>query len=548
MAGWYACRWRGVRTEPPIVYSGRALPDVPLSHRPVFYLMELQSIRSNEANRWLKAIYGEEVKSEESPERNALLLSGRPEKVRQAVEAIRVFDRPYMRGRASIRLEPAFLSAEQMASKLTEVLVAEGYGASSTLGVPASILALPVPAANSVILFAGDQAILRHAVAWARELDRPNPAAGARSVFYYQVKNTKAADIAAVLGTVGARASSPAAGAATAVTATAAALPNPVATGSAGLALIVDEPRNALVFQGDPAEWERLLPLIRQMDKEARQVMIEVTIAEVSLDDNEEFGVSWFAKGGLGRFNGKLNSGILPIAGAGGVAGAGLTYLLDVAGQSRAMLKAFADDQRVSILSTPRLLVKSGEEANIDVGTEVPTITARQTSPQQIEGNTGLLQSIQYRKTGIILNIKPVIYSDDRVDLEIRQEVSEALPLAADAAVQSPSIFNRAVSTSLSLRDGSSILIGGLMSSRVTNSDGGVPYLKDIPVLGNVFKTKNKRKNRTELVLMIVPYIVESDEQATALTRSLGERLELLELPQSKPIRAREPAALPRVQ
>lgn len=532
----------GTRTEPPIVYSGRALPDVPLSHRPVFYLMELQSIRSNEANRWLKAIYGEEVKSEESQERNALLLSGRPEKVRQAVEAIRVFDRPYMRGRASIRLEPAFLSAEQMASKLTEVLVAEGYGASNTLGVPASILALPVPAANSVILFAGDQAILRHAVAWARELDRPNPAAGTRSVFYYPVKNTKAADIAAVLGTVGARASSPpAAGAATA---TAPALPNPVATGSAGLALIVDEPRNALVFQGDPAEWERLLPLIRQMDKEARQVMIEVTIAEVSLDDNEEFGVSWFAKGGLGRFNGKLNSGVLPIAGAGGIAGAGLTYLLDVAGQSRAMLKAFADDQRVSILSTPRLLVKSGEEANIDVGTEVPTITARQTSPQQIEGNTGLLQSIQYRKTGIILSIKPTVYSDDRVDLEISQEVSEALPLGDSDTTGSPSIFNRSVKTSLSLRDGGSIVLGGLMSQRQTNSSGGIPYLKDVPVLGNLFKTQARRHNKTELILMIVPYIVGSDQRAQELTQAIGDELELLELPasiSSDPPRPRPP-------
>src|SRR5690606_21344924 len=159
------------------------------------------------------------------------------------------------------------------------------------------------------------------------------------------------------------------------------------------------------------------LPLIRQMDKEARQVMIEMTIAEVTLDDNEEFGVSWFAKGDAGRFNGNINFGTLPIAGATG--GNGLTYLLDVAGESRAMLKAFADDSRVSILSTPRLMVKSGEEATIDVGTEVPTITARQTSPQQVDGNTGLLQSIQYRKTGIILSIKPTVYSEDRVDIEL---------------------------------------------------------------------------------------------------------------------------------
>ena len=519
----------GTKLEPPLVYSGRALPDVPITHRPVFYLMELEAIRSNEAVRWLKAIYGDDVKLDESPERNAVLVSGRPEKVRQAIEAIRVFDRPYMRGRSSIRLEPAFLSATELADKLTQMLVAEGYGASSSLGATSAVLVLPVPAVNSVILFAGDASLLRHAVDWAHELDRPNPAAGGASMFYYPVKNTKAADIAAVLGTVGANAS-PSAPAPAAATATAAPVAQ-VASQSAGRALIVDEPRNALIFQGDPAEWERLLPLIRQMDKETRQVMIEMTIAEVTLDDNEEFGVSWFAKGNTGRFNGKFNFGTLPLVGA-AAGGTGLSYLLDVAGESRALLKAFADDQRVSILSTPRLMVKSGEEASIDVGTEVPTITARQTSPQQVEGNTGLLQSIQYRKTGIILSVKPTVYSDDRVDIELSQEVSEALPLSADDATGSPSIFNRSVKTSLSLRDGGSIVLGGLMSRRQTNSDSGIPYLKDVPLVGNLFKSQAKRKNKTELVLMIVPYIVGSDQRAQELTQAIGNQLELLDLPQ----------------
>jgi general secretion pathway protein D len=527
----------GTRLDPPIVYSGRALPDVPITHRPVFYLMELQAIRSSEANRWLKAIYGDEVKAEEASERNALLISGRAEKVREAVEALRVFDRPYMRGRASIRLEPAFLSADQLAAKLTEMLVAEGYGASSSLGVAASVLILPVSAVNSVILFAGDEAVLRHAVDWAHQLDRPNPAAGGQSMFYYPVKNTKATDIASVLGSVNATASgtnSALAQQATPATATAAAqVPQSATTprASAGRALIVDEPRNALIFQGDPAEWERLLPLIKQMDREARQVMIEMTIAEVTLDDNEEFGVSWFAKGNTGRFNGKFNFGTLPAAASATSGGAGLTYLLDVAGESRALLKAFADDSRVSILSTPRLMVKSGEEASIDVGTEVPTITARQTSPQQVEGNTGLLQSIQYRKTGILLTVKPTVYSDDRVDIELNQEVSEALPLGSDDTTGSPSIFNRTVKTSLSLRDGGSIVLGGLMSNRQTNTDDGVPYLKDVPLLGNLFKSKTRKKNKTELVLMIVPYIVGSDQRAQELTQAIGDNLQLLQLP-----------------
>src|SRR5690606_24108614 len=122
-----------------------------------------------------------------------------------------------------------------------------------------------------------------------------------------------------------------------------------------------------------------------------------------------------------------------------GASGGGLTYLLDVAGQNRAALTAFANDNRVSILSTPRLLVKSGNEANIDVGTEVPTVTMTTTSNQHTEGSTYLLQSIQYRKTGITLKIQPTVYSDDRIDLDISQEVSEALPMDDGATANSPS-------------------------------------------------------------------------------------------------------------
>jgi general secretion pathway protein D len=530
----------GSSSEPPLILSGRALPDVPSSHRPVFFLLELQAIRSTEALRWLKAIYDQDVKAEEDTLRNALLLSGRPDQVRQAVEALQVFDRPFMRGRASVRLEPAFMSADELGTRLVEVLTAEGYGAAKGFGAPASVLALPIPSVNALIVFAKDQRVLEHAVNWARELDRPNPAAGATAMFYYQVRNTKASDIAATLQGSASPGRSGAASSSAQVPSTApggdlmasapAPAQAPAATAGRNFTILVDEPRNALLFQGDPAEWERMLPLVRQMDRAARQVMIEVTIAEVTLDDNQEFGVSWFAKSPLDRFTGRLNFGTLPADGEGAASGGGLTYLLDLAGQNRALLRAFAEDERVSILSTPRLLVMSGKEASIDVGTEVPTLTTQTTSAQQTEGSSNLLQSIQYRKTGIILNIKPTVYSDDRIDLEISQEVSEALPLGDSSAISSPSIFNRSVTTSLSLRDGGSVILGGLMSSRETNSDSGVPVLKDVPLLGNLLKSQSKRKSKTELVLMIVPYVVGSDERAAELTRAISDRFELLEL------------------
>ncbi len=528
---------KGGDFQPPLVLSGRALPQVPVTHRPMFQLVELQSVRTSDVNQWLRVAFKTDaLEIQDDLNRNAVVLYGKPDIVRQAVAAIQVLDRPYMRGRSSTRLEPAFVTADELSKRLVDVLVAEGYGASIHSGQPiiqaTAVVVLPLSAANTVLIFAADARVLEHAVEWARTIDRPNPTAGADSLFYYLAQNTRAEDIAKTLNGVRSAAAQPVAAVAAAGAPSAG--PAPVATPGTGELsegrLVVDEPRNALIFQGPASAWGRILPLVKQMDKAARQVMIEVTIAEVSLDDNEEFGVAWLAKNDVGRFNGTLTQGVL----AGATGGfSGLTYLLDVAGQARAQLRAFAEDNRVTVLSTPRLMVKSGAEASIDVGTEVPTISSQSASPLQSEGTSNLLQTIQYRKTGIILNIKPIIYSDDRVDLEIRQEVSEALPLGTDSAVQSPSIFNRAVSTSLSLRDGSSILIGGLMSSRATNVDSGIPFLKDIPVLGNVFKSQNTRKNRTELVLMIVPYIVESDSQATALTRSLGERYELLELPQS---------------
>ena len=538
----------GAGTVPPLVVSGRTLPEVPISHRPVFQLVELQSIRVNDLVSLLTVAFKQSDALTIQPDsaRNAVVLMGRPEMVRQALDAIRVFDRPTMRGRQSARLEPAFVTAEELAKRLVEVLGAEGYGASLYSGSGAgagAILVLPLTAANTVLVFAGDKAVLEHAVEWARSIDRPNPTAGNDGLFYYMVKNTRAEEIAQTITGVRNKSSTrdasrdaidgsgvgapPPAAAAGATSLTAA------ASGASGGDLTkgnltLDEPRNALIYQGSATDWGRLLPLIKQMDRAPRQVMIEVTVAEVTLTNDQEFGVAWLANNSdLGKFNGKITSGVLNNA----TGGAGLNYLLDIGGQTRASLKALASQDRISVLSTPRLMVKSGEEANLDVGTEVPTISSQASSPITTGGNTGIIQTVQYRKTGILLNIKPVVYSDDRVDIELRQEVSEALPLGADPAVNSPAIFNRSYSTSLSLRDGSAILIAGLMSQRQTNGNSGIPFLKDVPLVGNLFKSQKQGRNKTELVLMIVPYIIETDNQAEELTRSMAQRFELLELP-----------------
>jgi len=343
---------KGSSVEPPLVISGRALPTVPVSHRPVYQLVEMEVVRSGDAVRWLSTLFGSELKVTEETARNAVLISGRPLQVRQAIEALAVFDRPLMRGRISTRLEPAFLPADELAARLTDVLNLQGYSANRSVGAPSSVIVLPIGAANSIIIFATTQQTLDYAVSWARELDRPSKHAGGESMFYYQVRNTKATELAKIL-TPSLRAapvttSSDGASGGGAATSSTASLNNST--------ILVDEPRNALIYQGDPAQWERTLALIRQMDRAPRQVMIEVTIAEVTLNDDKDWGLSWFARNGFGdRFNGNAYFGGESGGNNPGPASSGLTYLIDVAGQNRAVLKAFANDNRVSILWTPRL-------------------------------------------------------------------------------------------------------------------------------------------------------------------------------------------------
>lgn len=533
----------------PVILSGRGTPGVPDGHRPLFQLVEMQNVASGNVSGWLRnAFDGQGLRIEDDLNRNAIVLVGKPSVVAQAVEAIRVLDRPFMRGRYSARLEPAFVGAAELARRLTEVMQAQGYAVTSQVGPGAGTLVLPVESSNIVLVFAPSREMLGYIDEWARSIDAPGASnGGSNSLFYYTMRNTKAQDVAQVLtGLGGGSTSAPAPAPSTAVPAAAPASTPGAASAVSGAAtllggrLTVDEPRNALIFQGDANEWQRVLPLVRQMDQPARQVMIEVTIAEVSLRDGENFGVNWTGADSPGRFDGRWTFGTPGGSSTGTGTGSstsssssssGLTYLLNVGSETRARLSALAENSRLSVLSTPRLMVKSGDEANIEIGDEIPTLSSTSVGPQQTGGSSTTLQSIQYRKTGILLNIKPTVYSEDRVDLEINQEVSDVNPDAAVSGISSPAIFNRKVTTSLTLRDGTSLLLGGLMSNRKSDSNSGVPLLKDVPILGNAFKSQTQSLNRTELVLIITPYIVENDGDAEAVTRALGQRLELIELP-----------------
>jgi general secretion pathway protein D len=189
---------------------------------------------------------------------------------------------------------------------------------------------------------------------------------------------------------------------------------------------------------------------------------------------------------------------------------------LNSAGKTRAILNLFQQNKRAEIRSRPRLMVKSGQQATIDVGTEVATKGAIVTT-----GNTAS-QSINSAKTGVRLAVKPVVHASGHVDIDIDQSLSEASE-AAFSDINSPDIYNRQIKTIVTLQDGGSILLGGLISDKADKADLGVPWVSKIPILGNLFKSKSRGSVRTELMVMIIPYVVDNPAEGQAITKTIQD-------------------------
>lgn len=524
----------------PLLVSGRALPDVPEGHQTVFQTVPLIAISQADAINWLQRAYGSlDLKVEGDLKNNSVILIGSQRIVKQALEALELLDQPSFRGKHSARFELAFQSPANLVKALEQVLKAQGYAVSTggTEIVNASIVLLPLDFSNSVLVFTPNQQVLDHVARWVEQLDqRAQMESNNSKVFYYEVKNTRADTLVKVLDGLFFKGTSSTNVAPTKPDSTAdsnkqgnATQPTAAVTTSLGEGsdrlkgrITLDESRNAIVFQGEPKEWESVREVLVRMDKPARQVLVEVTVAEINLTGKNAFGVGWLATTGLGELSGTVGTlkGLT-------VGGSGLLYTLENAGQTRFILNAMASNEKVSILSTPKILVKSGEEARIDVGSEVPVITSQS---KQATNTAEIVQEVQYRKTGVLLSVVPVVHSGNRVDLKINQEVSEAKENST-SNISSPSIFNRSVSTSVTLKDGGSVILAGLITRGTSTGETGIPVLKDVPILGEAFKTQSTSEDRKEMIILIRPYIIDNDDQAYSLTRSQQSQMQMFGLP-----------------
>ena len=514
----------------PRFIRSRARVETPAGLRPIVQYVELSAIDASTMAGILNQTFRENQNLSINAQStgNYVILNGLPEDVNAALAVVYDMDELQFAGTQVQRISPRYWSAGDLAEELRNILGAEGWQVSLQSQSPQPILLLAVERSNDLLVFTRDDQARARVVYWVRQLDRPSQQGDEPQVFVYSVQNMDANILATtanqVLSGIDAQSGPPGLSAARARAAASANNGDGAGVSITG-GLVVDPLGNRLVFSGTPSEYERILPLLQQLDQPPAEVLVEVMIAQVQLTDSTEFGVDWTIRNlndqaFNGQFSGDTDtasglSGIVSdgVFGPGGVAFSVLSPDVEVA------IDALAQNNQVTVLSTPRLLARSGGSASVNVGTEVPVLSS---STNDDSGN--FIQQVDYRSTGIILNIEPIVFSDNRIDLTISQEVSSTLPVSGVQG--NPQFNNTSVSTLLSLEDGGTAVIGGLIQDNVTQDNSGVPFIKDVPVLGSLFSTNSTSVNRTELVILIKAYVVRGQADRSAFANKYKNEID----------------------
>ncbi|MEW6221373.1 MAG: type II secretion system secretin GspD [Thermodesulfobacteriota bacterium] len=293
--------------------------------------------------------------------------------------------------------------------------------------------------------------------------------------------------------------------------------------------LIADDDRNIIIIRSQPSDYPRLLKLIQRLDNLPSQVLVEVLVAEVKLGDEWQLGLEWFLKEHADGKGNWLQLDHADLASPGADSGqAGLMYrFLSDNDKVMGLLRLIAGQTDVDILSSPQVLVLNNETARVNVGSEVPVVTGEIVDSTTGEVPNSLNRSIQYRDTGVILEVTPKINANGIIILEVSQQVS-SLSKTTISGITSPVIDKRELETQLAMRDGQSILIGGLIGRDKNVTETGIPILKDAPLFGWLFKYRTEAVNHTELLVMITPHVISSENVLEQYANAFHDQVQTL--------------------
>ena len=495
--------------------------------------------------------------------RNLLMLAGSSDQLASLRDLVSIFDVDWMRGMSFCLFPLDNAAAPDLAAELDQV-----FGGTEAGPLAGVVRVVPIERLNSVLVVSSQPAYLEQAEIWVQRLDRISDT-DEPQIYVYPVQNSRAANLAEVLsGIFGAEAATVSGSsllapgqeatelesdfelgtteeqtlteeeAATGARprlgqpAPSVAAPlSPTSTSFGGFQgeeeegqpetrIIADDSTNSLVIRALPADYRKIRDAIERLDTLPLQVLIEATVAEVTLTNQLRYGVEWFFRSGDFEATFSQRPDTSPVVGA----FPGFSALFSNA-DVRVVLSALEQVSDVNVISSPQLLVLDNQTARLQVGDQVP-ITVQQATPITGDVNT-IVNSIELRDTGVILTVTPRVNAGGLVILEIQQEVSNVV--RAETVTQSelatPTISQRLVSSTVAVQSGQTIALGGLITDNRNRSRSGVPILSSIPVIGVLFSTRNNTNARTELLVLLTPRVIDSAERAQAVTDELRRRL-----------------------
>ncbi|RIJ29809.1 secretin N-terminal domain-containing protein [Henriciella algicola] len=480
----------------------------------------LQNSRAEDISNILSELGFGEVVGPFVESRNMILLSGDPIKVTEAAQVAASLDVDWLSAISTAIIAINYTSASAIQDELETIFRQDGT---------AEFIALD--RLNSLLVLSQSDQKIDQVLSWIDRLDRQAEQTLSNDTLVYEPMHLNAVDLVASVGELFSGEQS--AGVSTpniqspslGTSGPDLSLSRPdnsplgpsISTVSEdGLKISADQNRNVILARGNNAALNDLRSVLRQLDQPQQQVLIEATIVEANLTNELRYGVQWsliedqiretFTDAASGAVSSRFP-------------GFSLAY---VSADIEAVVNALANVTDVEVISSPRVTTLNNRSALLQVGDQVPVIS--QTAVSVTDPNAPVVNSVNFRDTGVILSVTPRIRSGGLIEIDIIQEVS-GVSETTTSGIDSPTISQRRIQSTLVVPDGSTAVLGGLMSSTRSLTETGVPVLKDVPVLGKLFSATGDADRRSELVILIRPTLVTDQQRRPALSARLVEAL-----------------------
>jgi len=472
--------------------------------------------------------------------RHLLVVQGAPSELQLARDTVRVFDVDQLSGMSMALVPLSHADPAGIADELKNIFATTRRDLDSD-----AIRFMAIGRLNAVMIISRSASYLDEARAWVQRLDRgQNP--NERRVYVYNLQYGKAVQLGqqlqgllsgldiqfkapstqateglgAISGGDNSRPASatkppndkPVSPEPAAATLVASNNGDPPSDDKGSVRIVADEAHNALLISANARDYDLIRQVLDGIDVPPLEVLIEVTVAEVTLNDQLNYGVEYYIKSG--NFNALLTTGASPLGVTPPTPGFALSWVVGQF-QPRAILDALSQVTETRVISTPRLLVLSNQSARLQVGDVVPIITQSATST--VTNNPLVLNNVAYKDTGVVLEVTPRVNSGGLVTMDVNQSVSNVVNTTT-STIDSPTIQQRRLSTTISVKSGDTILLGGLIQQQDNRSNSGIPVLSDLPGLGSLFGTRQNGTGRTELIMLMTPHVIANEDAARAAT------------------------------